>query len=237
MKKRNVAWLVGVAAVLPLAYGMGATALIRTAGYRVTKRLPTGKGIALTFDDGPHPVYTVQLLDLLKRHGVKATFFVVGENVRAYPEVVKRMHKEGHQIGIHHDQHTSSWLLTPSQLKRELIETHRAIVDVTGEPPTLYRPPWGFMNAATLFVTRSYQIVLWSHVFQDWKVKGCEKGMLDGLRRVRDDGSIVLLHDDGSNPGADDLAPAHMLDKLSKYLEEVSHKNIEFVHVQDSLID
>ncbi|ARK21712.1 polysaccharide deacetylase family protein [Sporosarcina ureae] len=234
MKKQNIAWIAGAAALLPFAYGMGATALIGSTGYRVMKRLPERRGIALTFDDGPNPVYTMQLLDLLKQHQIKATFFVVGQHVRDYPEVVERMHKEGHQIGIHHDNHTSSWLLTPSMLSREIKETHRAIFDITGESPTVYRPPWGFMNAATLFVTRPYQIVLWSHVFKDWKINSCEQGLLEGLRNVPADGSIILLHDDGTNRGADDRAPAHMLDKLSIYLDEAVGKGIEFVSVNKS---
>ena len=234
MKKQTLAWIVGAAALLPFAYGMGSTALIRTTGYRVMKRLPEGRGIALTFDDGPHPVYTTQLLNLLKQHQIKATFFVVGQHVRNHPEVVERMHKEGHQIGIHHDNHTSSWLLTPSKLSREIKETHRAILNVTGESPTLYRPPWGFMNAATLFVTKPYQIVLWSHVFQDWKINSCEQGLLNRLRNVPADGSIILLHDDGTNPGADSNAPAHMLDKLSIYLDEAVAKDVQFVAVNVS---
>lgn len=231
MKKQNIAWIAGAAALLPFAYGMGATALIRSTGYRVMKRLPERRGIALTFDDGPNPVYTMQLLDLLKRHQIKATFFVVGQHVRDYPEVVERMHKEGHQIGIHHDNHTYSWLLTPSMLSQEIKETHRAILNITGESPKAYRPPWGFMNAATLFVTRPYQIVLWSHVFTDWKINSCEQGLLEGLRNVPADGSIILLHDDGTNRGADDRAPAHMLDKLSIYLDEAVGKGIEFVSI------
>ena len=232
MKKQHLAWIVGTAVLLPFAYGMGATALIRTTGYRVMKRLPEHKGIALTFDDGPNPVYTMQLLDLLKHYQINATFFVVGQNVREYPEVVERMHKDGHQIGIHHDHHTSSWLLTPSQLSYEIKETHRAIMNVTGESPTLYRPPWGFLNAATLFVTKPYQITLWSHVFHDWKIDSCKSGLLEGLRNIPADGSIVLLHDDGTNRGADDEAPAYMLDKLSIYLEETVAKGVEFVPVK-----
>lgn len=223
--------MVCLAALAPFAYGMGATALIRTVGYRVMKRLPERQGIALTFDDGPNPVYTMQLLDLLKHHEIKSTFFVVGQHVRNYPEVIERMHNEGHQIGIHHDQHTSSWLLTPSRLAQEIKETHRAILDVTGESPTLYRPPWGFMNAATLFVAKPYQIVMWSHVFKDWKIDSCEYGLLEDLRNVQPDGSIILLHDDGTNPGADDEAPVHMLDKLSTYLEEAVAAGVKFVPV------
>lgn len=222
MRKRKVFQIAAVLAVLPLAYGMGATAIIRTLGHRITKKLPAERGIALTFDDGPHPVYTRQLLDLLNKYDIPATFFVVGEKVRANPDIVKRMYEEGHQIGIHHDQHTSSWLLTPARLKQQIEDTDRAIRDVTGKSPTVYRPPWGFLNAASLHLSKSYEIVLWSHVFKDWKVTHCERGLLEGLQNVPADGSIILLHDDGTNPGADSEAPIHMLDKLSTYLNETA---------------
>lgn len=232
MKKRSiVAVVASTVALTPFVYGMGATAWIRMFSRKVMKRLDSENSIALTFDDGPHPVYTLALLDLLKKHNSKATFFVVGEKVRRYPEIVERMHREGHQIGIHHDRHTSSWLLTPSQLKYQIQETHRAIINVTGQSPTLYRPPWGFMNAATLSLAKPYQIVFWTHVFQDWKIDSCEAKLLEGLRSVPATGSIVLLHDDGTNPGADDLAPAHMLAKLAIYLEEASANEIKFVAV------
>lgn len=235
MKKRAVFIVAAGLALLPFAYGMGATAVIRTIGHRITKKMPSGKGIALTFDDGPHPVYTVQLLDLLKKHKIQATFFVVGEKVRAYPAIVKRMHDEGHRIGIHHYEHTSSWLLTPSQLRTQIEETDHAIKEVTGESPTLYRPPWGFLNATSLHMSKPYEIVLWSHMFKDWKVAHCETGLLDGLHKVPSDGSIVLLHDDGTNPGADSTAPAHMLNKLSMYLEETTLKETEFKTVGTSV--
>lgn len=231
MKRNKICWLIGMLLFIPIAYGMLATAFIRITSPRVMKKYPARKGIALTFDDGPHPLYTVRLLDLLKEHDIQATFFVVGEKVRAYPDIVRRMKEEGHQIGIHHYKHTSSWLLSPRQLHRQLQDTDAAIKDVIGEHPTLYRPPWGFMNAATLSVSRPYRIIMWSHVFKDWKVHHCQHGLLEGLRNVPDNGSIVLLHDDGTNPGADDDAPAYMIDKLAIYLQESKEKKIEFVPI------
>ena len=99
--------------------------------------------IALTFDDGPNPEYTPQLLDLLKKYGVKASFFVVGSKVKAYPDIIKRMSQEGHTIGIHHYDHISSWILSPFQLKKQLQMTEQAIMECTHEKVTFYRPPWG----------------------------------------------------------------------------------------------
>ncbi|MCG3089882.1 polysaccharide deacetylase family protein [Sporosarcina cyprini] len=230
MGKRTIATIIACLSFVPLLYTVLATAFIRLTGFGIVKKL-NRNGIALTFDDGPHPVYTVELLNLLKKHNVKATFFVVGEKAKAHPAILKRMHEEGHQIGIHHLQHTSSWLLSPSQLKRQLVETERIIQQVTGVRPILYRPPWGFLNAASIPLARlrGYQIIIWTHHFKDWKVASCKTRLLDGLRQVPADGSIILLHDDGTNPGADDDAPGVMLEKLKIFLEEATAQGTPFL--------
>lgn len=221
--------------LLWVIYGMLATLVIRKTNKRIVKKINT-KGIALTFDDGPNEIYTIQLLDLLKRYNAKATFFVVGEKVDRHPEIVRRIHREGHAIGIHHYQHLSSWKLTPSQLKEQLVKTDEAIFRATGEHPTLYRPPWGFFNLFTLQKAKNLDIIIWSHIFGDWKTRNCKGNLLEGLRQVPEDGSIVLLHDDGENPGADDEAPAYMLEKLEKYLEESSKKGVSFSKIEGRLL-
>ncbi|MBB4825474.1 peptidoglycan/xylan/chitin deacetylase (PgdA/CDA1 family) [Sporosarcina luteola] len=230
MGKRTIASIFACLCIIPLLYTVLATAIIRITGFGIVKKA-NRTGIALTFDDGPHPVYTVKLLDLLKRHNVRATFFVVGEKAQLHPALLKRMHAEGHQIGIHHLQHSSSWLLTPGQLKKQLVETEQIIQEATGVRPFLYRPPWGFMNAASipLAKSRDYKIIIWSHHFKDWKVASCETILLEGLRQVPEDGSIILLHDDGTNPGADDEAPDVMLSKLQIFLEEATAKGVRFI--------
>ncbi|QTD42982.1 polysaccharide deacetylase family protein [Sporosarcina sp. Te-1] len=230
MRKRTIAFAIASLCIIPLLYSVIATVVIRLTGFGIVKKL-NRTGIALTFDDGPHPVFTEKLLDLLKKYNVRATFFVVGEKAKMHPALLKRMHAEGHQIGIHHLQHTSSWRLTPGRLKKQLVETEQIIHDITGVRPFLYRPPWGFMNAATIPLARSrnYRIIIWSHHFKDWKVASCETILLEGLRQVPEDGSIILLHDDGTNPSADDEAPDVMLSKLQIYLEEATAKGIPFI--------
>jgi len=193
------------------------------------------KGIALTFDDGPNERYTVQLLDLLKRYDIRATFFVVGEKVDKHPHIIKRMHDEGHNIGIHHYKHVSSWRLLPNQLQAELDQTAEAIERVTGERPELYRPPWGKFNLATIKVAKPYRIIMWSHIFGDWKILNCEENLLQALRQAPANGSVLLLHDDGANPAADDTAPEHMLQKLEIYLDESVKKGIQFIPIESEL--
>lgn len=230
MKKKSFA-IGSSITFMALLYGLIPTLWIRCFSNRIEKK--TGKrGIALTFDDGPNEEYTVHLLDLLKEYDIQATFFVVGDKVDKHPLIIKRMHAEGHQIGIHHFTHVSAWRLSPNRLHDQLEHTALAIEKVTGERPVLYRPPWGKFNLFTLKVAKPYRIIMWSHIFGDWKIKNCEETLLPSLRQVTANGSILLLHDDGANPGADDTAPAHMLNQLEVYLKESVKKGIQFVPIK-----
>ena len=101
------------------------------------------KRAALTFDDGPHPVYTAQLLDELKKREVKATFFVTGEHAELHPELIKRMHDEGHLIGNHTYSHIQLTASNKNQFKEELIQTNEILHDITGAEVQYVRPPYG----------------------------------------------------------------------------------------------
>ncbi|RBO99616.1 polysaccharide deacetylase family protein [Rossellomorea aquimaris] len=208
-------------------YSVISTVYIRKRNDRITRRVNGPGAIALTFDDGPDPMYTGQLLDVLSKHGVKATFFVVGSKVEKYPELVRRMKRDGHTIGIHHYTHVSSWFLTPFQLKKQLEQSHMVIEQVTHEKPIYYRPPWGHFNVFTLWLSRGYEVVLWSHIFQDWKVKS-SGDLLERMKEADHDGSIFVLHDSGTTFGADEKAPHYMIESLDAFLEDASEKQIRF---------
>ena len=211
------------------AYSVLATAVIRQQPF-VEKRF-SGKGVALTFDDGPHPVYTPQLLDLLKRYDIQATFFVVGSKVEKYPYIIKRMHEEGHSIGIHHYEHTSNWVLTPRRLHRQMEQTAQAILRCTGRRPVLYRPPWGHFNMATPLIANGYRTVLWSHIFGDWKVERA-RVLYEDLHNAVEDGAVFLLHDCGKTLGADEEAPKFMLESLASFLADCHERNVPFVPLE-----
>jgi peptidoglycan-N-acetylglucosamine deacetylase len=213
--------------LLILLYAILPTVLIRSFKWGIMKKLKT-KGMAITFDDGPNPEYTEQLLDLLKKYGVKATFFVVGSKVKKYPEIIKRMSNEGHTIGIHHFNHVSSWILSPFQLKIQLKQTERAIQECTNEKVVFYRPPWGHFNLFTLFLSKKYQIVMWSAIFGDWKV---QTSLLEKLRKTTEPGSILLLHDCGETWGADSTAPKFMMENLEVFLRE--NQGTKFITLKD----
>lgn len=109
-------------------------------------KLGDAKKIALTFDDGPHPYYTEQLLKGLEERGAKASFFITGQNVEAYPEIVKKIHEDGHLIGNHTYSHTQLTSRNQEKFKEEIIKTNEVIKEVTGEDTIFVRPPYGSWN-------------------------------------------------------------------------------------------
>jgi len=173
------------------------------------------------------------LLDLLKKYGVKASFFVVGSKVKAYPDIIKRMSQEGHTIGIHHYDHISSWIVSPFQLNKQLQMTEQAIQECTNERVRFYRPPWGHFNIFSLLLSRQYKVIMWSHIFGDWKVAKGKNGLLNQLLQTTEAGSVLLLHDCGETLGADRLAPSYMLKSLEIYLQENVNKGTKFITLKE----
>lgn len=215
-----------------LMYAILPTIIIRVNGWRITKRINEA-AIAITFDDGPNPEYTPLLLDLLKKYGVKASFFVVGSKVKAYPDIIKRMNQEGHTIGIHHYDHISSWIVSPFQLNKQLQKTEQAIQECTNERVRFYRPPWGHFNIFSLLLSKQYKVIMWSHIFGDWKVAKGKNGLLNQLLQTTEAGSVLLLHDCGETLGADRLAPSYMLKSLEIYLQENVNKGTKFITLKE----
>ncbi|MFD2612637.1 polysaccharide deacetylase family protein [Paenibacillus gansuensis] len=202
----------------------------RTFGFRVFQKGNTSRQIALTFDDGPDEKYTPQLLDLLAKYGVKATFFVVGTHAEKHPEIIKRMHDEGHSIGIHNYVHKSNVLMRPGTVQKQIELTSRIIESATGKKPDFYRPPWGIVNLFD-FSPKQMQIILWSSMFGDWrKSLGAEKLACRMMKRMRG-GEVFLLHDCGQTFGADEEAPAQMLVALEQFLDAAYDKGFTCVRV------
>jgi len=157
-------------------------------------RTTVDKGIALTYDDGPDPASTPALLDLLKAHNVKATFFVIGEKVRAHPEIVRRCHDEGHTVGNHSHRH-GIWtnLHFGPWMRREIGECQNAVEQAIGVPPRYYRPPFGLMNPHVEPAARSHGLEV-----VGWTIRSLDTSRADAVERVVDlmePGAIVLLHD------------------------------------------
>ncbi|REB08644.1 polysaccharide deacetylase family protein [Sporosarcina sp. BI001-red] len=235
MKKWGLTFIAS-AMLLYSLYTYVTTLFIRVTSFGIRKKVRGGKGIALTFDDGPNPLYTPKLLDLLARYHIRAVFFVVGKHAERYPEIIQRMYAEGHSVGIHHYEHVSTWRLTPKQTHQQIQYTANVIKKITGSEPTFYRPPWGRFNLATLTVSRPFIPIMWTHILGDWKIRTCDETLSERLRAIPPDGSIVVLHDDGSNPGADDEAPAHMLRVLESFIQEATEKELKFITPDELMI-
>ncbi|MEF3301660.1 polysaccharide deacetylase family protein [Paenibacillus sp. GYB003] len=192
--------------------------------------------VALTFDDGPDPVYTPLLLDLLQKHKAKATFFVLGAKAERHPELIERMHREGHQIGIHNYSHKSNWFMSPWSVRSKQADRSAEIVaSITGTKPDYYRPPWGILNVFDLFFLKHYTVVLWSVMPKDWRSRVGRNKLKSRLLNTIVPGSVVLLHDSGETFGADRDAPSHMLDALDDVLSHMKERGLVTVRVDELL--
>jgi peptidoglycan/xylan/chitin deacetylase (PgdA/CDA1 family) len=152
--------------------------------------------IALTFDDGPHPVHTGPLLDALAELDVPATFFVVGQDVDAHPGLVARMVRDGHELGNHTYRHRYLPLARSRSVEHELRATDSAIARAAGVTPRLARPPWGGRSPRNVQVFQRLRkrLVLWDVNSFDWKGRPAGEVVERVLDRARA-GSIVLLHE------------------------------------------
>ena len=179
------------------------------------------KKIVLTFDDGPDPRWTPRILDILRREGVKATFFMVGENIEHYPAIVARLWDEGHEIGNHSYTHANLALTGTRRTLLEIAATQRAIESVTGHTTTLFRPPYAIdveprtgSDLRPILLAEKYNFLAVGEKIdpQDWNltkpgpdgapVRRTAQDIVDAVWRDRDAGSILLLHDGGGDRSA-----------------------------------
>ena len=156
----------------------------------------TQKVVALTFDDGPYPPYTSQILDVLQQYQVKATFFVVGQNADKYPALVRQEVAQGHEVGNHTYHHYDLLKMGRGNIAQEIDLGSAAIARAAGRPPVLLRPPHGFRDPAVMEAAeaRHLMVVEWSVMSRDWTNPGVDAIVMRTLARVHD-GSVILLHD------------------------------------------
>ena len=153
--------------------------------------------LAMTFDDGPHPVQTPLLLDLLRERNIRATFFVVGLNADWHPHVLQRMINEGHEIGNHTMTHPDLQTLPRAEVIAEVADCHAAIVDAATVPPVLIRPPYGSVNKQLRSLFQSefgYPTILWDVDPRDWELPGPDV-VADRIVNGAFHGAIILAHD------------------------------------------
>jgi len=159
--------------------------------------LPPGSPLlALTYDDGPNDPYTWRMMEVLDRHGVKATFFLLGQFVQQKPEIARALVSARHAIGIHTWDHPNLIFASAAEVRRQLQQTQQAILDATGVDAKIFRPPFGGRRPASLRAARALglQPVMWNVTCQDWKAKSAGEIVTRAERQIRG-GNVILLHD------------------------------------------
>lgn len=170
--------------------------LSAAAAVSLPRRLPTA-GVALTFDDGPHPEGTPAVLELLARAGARATFFVVGEQVVRRPQLVARIAADGHVVALHGYRHRLQLRCSPVQVSDDLVRGAAAIADATGGRPVWHRPPYGIYSPAGLSAARGGGMspLLWSRWGKDWRALTTPRRIAARATRSVIAGDVILLHD------------------------------------------
>lgn len=196
--------------MLPALIGLSAAAAASAAGYQ--SMAPTGqwygrtftglgrgnKQIALTYDDGPNDLHTLKLLDVLAKHGVHATFFMIGRYVRERPDIARAVAQAGHVIGNHTFTHPLLIFQSATETRKQLVDCRSALTDAIGQHSNLFRPPFGGRRPATLRIARELGLepVMWNVTGYDWNAPPAsvvEKKVVQQMRG----GDVILLHDGG----------------------------------------
>lgn len=190
--------------------------------------------VALTFDDGPYPPYTQQILGVLRENGVPATFFLIGKNAEKHPEIVRQIASAGHQIGNHSYSHLDLLKLERTQIAAEVDKTQQVLAAITGQSPYIVRPPHGFRDAVVMDVMaeRKLQVVEWSVMCRDWTNPGVEIITSRAVSKVKS-GSIILLHDgDGL---ASSASRVQTVEATRRIIRELQSQGYRFVTVDEIL--
>ncbi len=183
------------------------------------------KKIAITFDDGPHPSYTEQLLDGLRERGVHATFFVTGEHAELHPDIIRRMQEEGHLVGNHTYSHLQLTKSNREVFKEELIKTNDILEEITGEEVQYVRPPYGSWDKSFEKELNMFP-VLWNVDPLDW-CSGNVSRIVEKIVSKTGENDIILMHDyyDTSVTAA------------LQAIDELQEKGYTFVTVEEILFD
>ena len=226
-KKLLLLWFV---LIFILIHGPRVDALTKTreeyekSGQVVWESNTNEKLVAITFDDGPHEVFTPQLLDLLKKYDAKATFFVTGKNALLYPEIIKRQNEEGHEIGNHTFHHYTDNHMNASQFSMELDQTNDAIVKIIGKKPTLYRPVQGVYNDTIIQTAhkKGLDVIMWSwdQDSLDWQNPGASK-IVKHVKKGLSPGDIIILHDWNYSTVSETVKA---MEPILKFLKENDYK-------------
>ena len=205
----------GAAATLWVGYAWGAHVMTLAATWRGPA---LGRRIALTFDDGPDPLWTPRIAEALAARNVRSTFFLVGRRAHAHPSAVRAITEAGHEIASHGWSHRNLWFCSPRRTEDEVVRTQERLGELTGRAPRFFRPPWGMVNASLFSVLRraGLSCVFWSIQPEGLRARDPRAQTAHVLARAHA-GAIVDLHDaDGVAGAPERLAAAlpSMIDGL-----------------------
>ena len=188
--------------------------------------------VALTFDDGPAPAYTLRFLDVLAEMGVPATFFMVGRNVRDHGGLVEDR-LDGHEVGNHSWEHRDLATMDLAQVQKDLRRTHAVIQERLGRTPTLVRPPFGHFGGSTVLAANSlgYDLVLWDRQMHERRFPHDPAGQAADIVDTARPGSIILAHDAG------DKRRLVALGALKGIITGLRARGFDFVTVSDLIAD
>lgn len=196
----------------------------------VSKGITTEKIIALSFDDGPHPKYTIQILDLLKQYDIKATFFVLGMHAESFPDIIRRQVAEGHEVGNHSYSHVNMRKASKKVIKEEFEKTQDIIYSITNIKPKLFRPPYGNYSDEVIKVVSSddSSIVLWTFYqdSKDWSNPGIDAIVNTTLSKVQN-GDIILFHDYVYKP------ESNTVEALKEIIPKLIEEGFQFVTISE----
>ncbi len=187
--------------------------------------------IALTFDDGPNPYYTPQVLAILKQFGIKATFFCVGRQVARYPDLVKQEYTDGNLVGNHSWSHPNLALLSGSEIVSQINLTTDTIQQAIGIRPTFFRPPYGVINERVLTKANLLGLttIIWNDEARDWTTPGTDV-IVSRILNLANDGAIILLHDGGGDR-------SQTIAALPTIITTLRSRGFQFVTLQQMLKD
>lgn len=187
----------GASAAAVLHAGPALAPIVPRLGPALEIEMRCEDGVALTFDDGPHPQGTPAVLDVLRDRGATATFFLVGEQVERYPALVAEIAAAGHGVELHCFRHRNNLRLGPASFLEDAERARVAIEEASGQTVTCYRPPYGIFSAVTLRVVRrrGWRPVLWSRWGRDWDRGATAESIARRASAGTAAGDVVLLHD------------------------------------------
>ena len=192
------------------------------------------KVVALTFDDGPYPPCTDQVLDILREYKVPATFFLIGRNAEKHPDLVRRIVAEGHQVGNHTYNHVDLLKVDRRGIADEVDRTSRLVQSITGDVPRVVRPPHGFRDSVVIdaMTERKLKVVEWSVASRDWTNPGVDVIVNRTVGKVKN-GSVILLHDGDGVAQTD--SRAQTVEATRQIIRELLSRGYRFVTVDEIL--